>query len=100
MMTPPQQLRHRPPPVIRLTDDVLNEESVGRLPDVPAGHRLHVDLGAVGRPTAGGLGRLVALHRELTARGGGLVLWNVPALTYEVFEVTRLTRVLRVYPAE
>jgi hypothetical protein len=50
-------------------------------------------------PTAEGLGVLVTLAAELRCRGGGLVLVNVPADTYEVFAVTHLVDVLDVRPA-
>ena len=47
-------------------------------------------------PTAEGLGLLVRLNKELRARGGGLVLCNVPADAYEVFEGMHLVDVLDV----
>jgi hypothetical protein len=47
-------------------------------------------------PTAEGLGLLVRLNKELRARGGGLVLFNVPADAYEVFEGMHLVDVLDV----
>ena len=47
-------------------------------------------------PTAEGLGLLVSLNKELRARGGALVLCNVPADAYEVFEGMHLVDVLDV----
>jgi anti-anti-sigma regulatory factor len=58
-----------------------------------------LDLGGVRVPTAGGVGRLVALHTRLRASGGRLVLCNVGQRAFEVFELTRLTELLDVRPA-
>jgi anti-anti-sigma factor len=55
-----------------------------------------LDLRAVKLPTAGGLGQLVALHKELRASGSQLVLCNVREEAYEVFRLTRLTELLDV----
>ena len=91
----------RPVTVLRVAHDMLTEESlhdVRRLRDKPGPHRLHLDLGGVCIPTAGGLGALLSLHKELRRRGGRLVLWNVRPWAYEVFAVTRLTEVLDVRP--
>ena len=61
---------------------------------------LWLDLGGVEVPTAAGLGRLVALHKDLRAAGGGLVLGNVGGLAYEVFRLTGLTGLLDVRPKD
>ena len=85
--------------VLRVADDMLAEDSLRDargLLDEPGRHRLHLDLGGVRIPTAGGLGALVTLHRELRRRGGDLALLNVQPWAYEVFAVTRLTEVLDV----
>ena len=87
--------------VLRLTDEVLNEKSLLaalRVLDAPGISVVHLDLGAVRLPTAEGLGLLVSLNRDLYAHRGGLVLFNVPADTYEVFKATRLVTVLDVRP--
>src|SRR4051812_41831819 len=76
----------------RLMTSSLRQERPAR----PSGPTLVLDLGAVAAPTAGGLGQLVGLHRRLRAGGGRLVLCNVGARAYEVFEVTRLTELLDV----
>jgi anti-anti-sigma regulatory factor len=59
---------------------------------------LHLNLAAVELPTAGGLGKLLRLAKELHAAGVKLVLRNVKPLPYEVFEVTGLTGALDVRP--
>ena len=81
--------------------EVLNEESLRgalRVLNEPGPQVVYLDLGAVCRPTAEGLGVLVTLNKELRARGGRLVLFNVPADTFEVFQKTRLVEVLDVRP--
>jgi anti-anti-sigma factor len=92
-------LPRSPITVVRVTDAVLTAEAVDRLPRVPPGHRLLLDLGAVRLPSAGGLGRLVTLNQELKSRGGRLTLENFPAPVREVLELTRLTEVLDIRPA-
>jgi anti-anti-sigma factor len=85
--------------VVRLVDSVLNEASlrgVQRLLDEADAPVVQLDLSSVRLPTAEGLGALVILSKELRARGGGLVLVNVPATTYDVFVLTRLVEVLDV----
>jgi anti-anti-sigma factor len=61
-------------------------------------YRLHLDFRDVRLVTASGLGQLVVLHQALRARGGRLTLGGLSAHLREVFEVTRLTRVLDVRP--
>jgi anti-anti-sigma regulatory factor len=85
--------------VHRLTDEMLTEESVrglGRLADRLGRQRLVIDLGGVRIPTAGGLGALLVLDRNLRTRGGGLTLLNVHPWAYDVFAITRLTDLLDV----
>jgi anti-anti-sigma factor len=61
---------------------------------------LLLDLEGVDRPTAAGLGELVALHRRLRDLGGTLILCNVSDTTYEALAVARLTELLEVRRAE
>jgi anti-anti-sigma factor len=65
-------------------------------PDAPV---VHLDLGDVQFPTAGGLGALVALNKKVRACGGALVLLNVTAAAYEVFLLTHLVEVLAISPS-
>jgi anti-anti-sigma regulatory factor len=87
--------------VVRLPAGALTEEAVeaaARLVEGAGRRDAVLDLGCVGRPTAGGLGRLVALHTRLRAAGGGLALCNVGPPVYEALAATRLTEVLAVGP--
>jgi anti-anti-sigma factor len=84
---------------ITLTHDVLTEQSLGpawRCLEEVGTCVVHLDLSAIKFPTAEGLGALVVLNRELRARGGELLLVNVPSAIHEVFTVTHLVEVLDV----
>jgi anti-anti-sigma regulatory factor len=74
---------------------VLTADSLQCLGE-PDASVVHLDLGDVQLPTAGGLGALVDLNKMLRTRGGGLVLLNVTAAAYEVFLLTHLVEVLAI----
>jgi anti-anti-sigma factor len=86
--------------VLRLSEEMLSADSLRIVhlclegADAPV---IHLDLGRVRLPTADGLGALVLFNKELRARGGGLVLFNVTAAVYEVFVLTNLVEVLEVW---
>jgi anti-anti-sigma factor len=82
----------------RFTAEALTADDVQEVAERLAarGRTVVFDLGAVTLPTAGGLGRLVALHRRLRADGGRLVLRNLDEAVYEAFALTRLTDLLDV----
>jgi hypothetical protein len=84
---------------VRLAEERLTEASlriVRRYLEEPGTPVIHLDLGGLRLPTAEGLGALVVLNRDLRARGGALVLFNVPAAAYEVFSLVKLVEVLDV----
>lgn len=92
---------------VAFTGELLGEpavQSVRRqlewLLDEPRRRELVLDLSEVELPTAGGLGTLVALQRDVQAAGGQLVLCNVSDQTYQVFTVTGLTRLLDIRPGD
>src|SRR5262245_40934851 len=71
------------------------EARSGRLAEAAgaSGRRqFRLDLGGVRYVSSEPLGKLVALHRQVRAAGGRLVLENVTPLVYEVLAATRLTR--------
>ncbi len=88
--------------IFRVADEMLTADSLRIVHrcleqrDTPV---VHLDLGDVQLPTAGGLGALVALNQKLRAAGGELVLLNVSAATYEVFLLTHLVEVLSISPS-
>jgi anti-sigma B factor antagonist len=88
---------------VRFTETNLDDgniEAIGdELFDLVDGHghrELHLDFGNVESLTSLGLGKLIALHKKLRAVGGRLSLRNVRPAVYEVFDVTRLTRLFDV----
>jgi anti-anti-sigma factor len=80
---------------LRVAAEELNEHTVG---DADHALQLRLDLTGVRVATAGGLGKLLHLHKTLRARGGSLTVYNVPENVYEVFRLTRMTKVLDVRP--
>lgn len=82
---------------ITLTHEVLTErslETAWRCLEELGTSDVHLDLSGIRFPTAEGLGALVVLNRELRARGGGLLLVNVPTTIHEILTLTRLVEVL------
>src|SRR5262249_40602124 len=80
----------RGPRIITLTGrastgrgDRITAELEGRTEGVEAGHLL-LDFIHVERITNEELGALIRIHREVTAGGGRLTLFNLTALVYEV----------------
>jgi anti-anti-sigma factor len=75
-----------------------NVESIGQeladLVDRLGRHRLHLDLGEVQFVSSVGLAKLLALNRKVRAVGGEFRLCNVRPEVYQIFEATRLTRLL------
>jgi anti-anti-sigma factor len=91
--------------IVRIEQRVLRHqgvaevwEALARMVRSPGRHVVCLDLSPVAYPTAGGLGRLVALHNALAATGGELTLFNVSPQVHEVLRVTGLTRLLNVWP--
>jgi anti-anti-sigma regulatory factor len=85
--------------VLMFPDDVLTDENLWFVRQELEETRtqvVHLDLGGVRLPTAEGLGALVVWNKELRAAGGTLVLFNVAAEVYEVFNVANLVGVLDV----
>ena len=76
-------------------DDRITAQLEGRTEGLEAGHLL-LDFTHVERITNEELGTLIRIHREVIAGGGRLTLFNLTALVYEVFTVTRLHTLLRV----
>jgi anti-anti-sigma factor len=84
---------------IILPHEVLTErslETAWRCLEEPGTSVVRLDLSGVNFPTAEGLGALVILNRELRARGGRLLLVNVPTAIHEVLTVTHLVEVLAI----
>src|SRR5947209_20327065 len=78
----------------------LNPQVVGQqlldLVDQVGQHWVFFDFENVDYLASIGLGKLVALQKQIQARGGRLTVINVRDSIYQVFEVTRLVNVLDV----
>ena len=90
-------------PAACFTSGVLCEQTVQQLakdlsvlPVESGGRTLLLDLRGMKLVTARGLGALISLHKNLRIKGITLVICNVNTWPYEVFEITRLTKVLNV----
>jgi anti-anti-sigma factor len=79
-------------------------EEIGRelsdLVQIPGCHKVVVHLGKVESMTTMMLSRLLALHRQVEADGGRLVLCNAGPYLTEVFTLLQLRRVVPVYDGE
>jgi anti-anti-sigma factor len=89
--------------VVKVREEVLSTRTIEaacdefrRLVRETDRRELRLDFLGVRYLSAGALGKLVALQKEIRAAGGRLSLANVGGLVYEVFQVTRLTGVLDV----
>jgi len=58
---------------------------------------LILDLGNVDYLTAELLGLFVTLHRQVTARGDHLLLYNVCDPVYEILSLTHITRIIDIH---
>jgi anti-anti-sigma factor len=94
--------------VVRFTREVVltgpQAEAVGedlaRLVGETGPGRLVLDFGNVRSLTSLMLSKLVRLEQAARAAGGELALCNLRPDVQAIFEVTRLTQVLRIYPGE
>jgi anti-sigma B factor antagonist len=93
--------------LVRLRPDaILNESQVdalGRalepLAGVP-GQRVVLSFLGVHQLTSLALGKLIDLHKRLAKTGGELRLADIDPLLYEVFAITRLDRMFRIFERE
>jgi anti-sigma B factor antagonist len=84
----------------RLTEET--SAAVGRAFDDlvadPVAPHLTLDLGAVEFISSVALGQLVALNRQVRAKGGSLLLTNLRSGVHQVLVLTRLDRLLAIAP--
>jgi anti-anti-sigma factor len=71
-------------------------EHLSRLVEEFGRHQLLLNFGHVVFLSSVGLGMLIRLQKQLEGVGGCFVLCNVAREVYEVFETTRLTRLLNI----
>lgn len=87
--------------ILRVAAADVREESIHatgqelfRIADSLGHSRLMIDMADVDFLTSTALGKLVTLNTRMRATGNDLILANVQDDVYEIFEVTRLTKLL------
>ncbi len=91
---------------VRFTrSEVLDSECIlevryllGRLAKTQGCTRVLLDMSQVTLVSAGALGIIIALNNALRPRGGELLIANISRETTAVLEITKLNRVLRIFP--
>jgi anti-sigma B factor antagonist len=91
--------------VIRFTDvktidekyvrEFLNEDFIALIEQHGPG-KIIFDLGTVEFLSSAALGKLITLQRKIKDRGGRLILTSVVPDLYEVFEITKLTKIFTI----
>ena len=76
------------------------DESFERASQKRRAATLQVDLAHVQFLTAAALGKLVSIHIKLRDLGKRLLLTNLSAQLFEIFEITRLDTLLDIRPSE
>jgi anti-anti-sigma factor len=86
---------------------ILEEEkvqSVGKqllsLGEQVGPRRLVLNFDAVERLSTEMLGKLIALHKRIEAKGGRLALCNVKPQLYEILKILKLPQILSIYADE
>lgn len=88
------------------THDVLDVHTVNLLGRQIAGlieegaHKVLLSFRGVRRLSSLMAGKLVGLHRKMVAAGGELALCDIDPDVFEVFEILRLPRLLKIYRSE
>lgn len=94
--------------VVNFTDkkiiDEQNIQIIGeqlyRLVDELGRSKLLLNLGNVEYLSSAALGKLITLNNKTKNAGGKLVLCNIHPNIYEVFEITKLNRILTIHKDE
>jgi anti-sigma B factor antagonist len=75
-------------------------EQLFSLVDEVGRRKILLNFGNVEFLSSAALGKLIALHKKLQAVGGRLILCNIDAEIYEVFEITRLDKFFNIQKEE
>jgi anti-anti-sigma factor len=76
------------------------DKELSLLPDAAAGGHVVLDLGDIRYVTSTALGTLIAFNRRVQSAGGRLALANVGTVILEILTVTRLDKLLEIWPAQ
>jgi anti-sigma B factor antagonist len=79
------------------TIQTIGEELI-RLVEKFGTHQLLLNFGQIENLSSYMLAMLVDLHKKLQARSGRLALCAIHPDVYQVFELTRLTKIFNIYP--
>ena len=63
-------------------------------------HKMVLNFNNVEYMSSAALGKLINLHKKLTGVKGRMALCNVIPQIYEVFTITRLDKIFKIYPDE
>jgi anti-anti-sigma factor len=93
--------------IVELVDrKILDEPGIAQLSGQLTGllardsrPRLVLDFVNVSHMSSSVLGMLIALHKRVREKGGELFLCNIRPSIHEVFVITRLDQVLRIFPS-
>jgi anti-sigma B factor antagonist len=81
-------------------DNPIARESLAAFAGELAQRRLLIDFSHVRRLTSDELATLIGLHKRLAGGGGRLILTHVQPQVYELFERTKLHRLLEIHRGE
>lgn len=93
--------------IVTFTDEkILEEQDIGALQDsimsviesAPGGMNLILDFSKVRFLSSAVLGLLIRISKRVYQRDGQLRLCNISPKIYEIFKITRLTRIFDIYP--
>ena len=94
--------------VVNFTDKkILDEQNIAvigeqlfSLVDELGRKKILLNFGNVEYLSSAALGKFVALHKKVSAAGGRLILCNIDPQIYEVFEITKLNKLLNIQKEE
>jgi len=93
--------------IVTFTDEkLLDQQDIGALQDsimsvivsAPGGMNLILDFSKVRFLSSAVLGLLIRISKRVYQRDGQLRLCNINPKIYEIFKITRLTRIFDIYP--
>jgi anti-sigma B factor antagonist len=93
--------------IVTFTDEkILEEQDIGALQDsimsviesAPGGMNLILDFSKVRFLSSAVLGLLIRISKRVYQRDGQLRLCNISPKIYEIFKITRLTKIFDIYP--
>jgi anti-sigma B factor antagonist len=61
--------------------------------------KLVLDFSNVGHMSSSALGVLITLHKRVREKNGQLMLCNIQPAIFEIFVITRLNEIFRIYPS-